>query len=479
MRLMLCGGTGFIGNALAQALLERGDEVWIVTRQLPAAPVAGLLYATWEEWSQQPWQWNGIDAIVNLAGESVGKKWTEERKRQILISRTLTALRIEDIVRRMDQPPHILVNASGISIYGHSNSPLLKRQKLKALKKVRSALSEARKKLAERRRNAQHEQDELDGFPVPGIDNIDNSRDAGGAAFEPITAERVGIRGFSSAAKASRNDEREPTKQEPIEQESIEQEPIEWDSVGAEDSADPSDSFDSGADLAELLRKLRSEQSGQAETEADESDSFDFADELQEADIPWMRGQQRAEEQHLEHLQHLEFFDESSPANPEDYLGQVVVAWEEAVDRIPIERIVKLRISLVLGRDGGTFPLLRLPFRLFAGGRIGSGMQGFPWIHIDDMVNLILYSLDHPGLSGPLNAVAPDPVNNDEFGRTLAHVAGRPYWFHAPTALVEKALGEQSVLLLTGQHAYPRKALDYGFVFSYPRLEDALRDLLS
>ncbi|MBB6633551.1 epimerase [Cohnella thailandensis] len=465
MRLMLCGGTGFIGNALAQALLERGDEVWIVTRRLPATPVAGLLYVTWEEWSQQPWQWNGIDAIVNLVGESVGKKWTEERKRQILVSRTLTALRIEDIVRRMDQPPKVLVNASGISLYGHSYSPLMKRKSIS----VRSKLS-AKRSLFTLKKEREAEDDPLPESSIPSAPE---------PKFEPMTAERAGIRGFSSRTSET-DEEKNAAEQawagEPVysarpRHEEIPSQPESPPSYESQENdeflpesrkSSSASEYETDADLMELLAKLRS-----SEPDTDENRAEDL-----DVDFPLLREERRES-------QTVELFDEDSPALPEDYLGQVVVAWEEAVDRIPIERIVKVRISLVLGRDGGTFPLLRLPYRMFAGGRIGSGMQGFPWIHIDDMVGLILFCLDDSRISGPINAVAPDPVNNDEFGRTLAYVSRRPYWFHAPASLVEKALGEQSVLLLTGQHAYPRKALEHGYVFSYPRLEDALRNLLN
>lgn len=466
MRLMLCGGTGFIGNALARELQQRGDEVWIVTRHLPAAPVAGLHYVTWEEWSQKPWQWNGIDAIVSLVGESVGKKWTPERKREILVSRTLTALRIEDIVRRMDQPPKVLINASGISIYGHSYSPLLKRKGRAAS----SRLSRKRSLFSGFKKPSRQEEEEQP------LESSIASAPAPAPAKAPVTAESVGIRGFTppddlegrESQPAPRLDLDE--RAAPIEREertyraenrfAIEDnEQREEEAAATGSRSDRNDSVDgTDEDLMELLAKLRSSSGTEEEFEPKDDEAP-------------LSGNRHSSET-------MTLFDESSPANPEDYLGQVVVAWEEAVDRIPVERIVKLRISLVMGRDGGTFPLLRLPHKLFAGGRIGSGMQGFPWIHIDDMVGLILFCLDHPGISGAVNAVAPDPVNSDEFGRTLAHVAKRPYWFHAPASLVEKVLGEQSALLLTGQHAYPRKALEHGFVFSYPRLEDALRDLL-
>ena len=408
MRVMICGGTGFIGTALSQALLDRGDEVIIVTRQLPAAPAAGFLYVTWEEWSADPNRCSGVDAIVNLSGESIGKRWNDEIKRSILISRTQTALHLADIVRRMDEPPKVFVNASGISLYGHSYSPILKKR---------------RKKNGSRSR------------AKPAADLLDQYRNEAG-----VTAGIAGIRGFSAGTRTD-SEAPLPPRSSRRRGSGIADERAAF--IGMEDGSD--------ADLRSY--------DGDSETgdNGGESGRTGHAGITSSLDYGW--------------------FDEDSPARPEDFLGQVVVAWEEAVDRIPVERIVKLRISLVLGRNGGSFPLLRLPYKFFAGGRMGSGTQGFPWIHLQDMVGLILFSLDHPHVSGPINAVAPDPVNNDQFGRMLGRVMRRGHWLHVPEWLLKRALGEQSVLLLTGQHAYPRRALESGFTFAFPRLEDALRDL--
>lgn len=299
MRLIVCGGTGYIGTALTQALLSRGDEVWIVTRRQPATtPYDPAMphphYVTWEQWNADPDRLGGFDGVVNLSGESINQRWTAKAKKRIVSSRTDAAERLADCIGRMSAPPPVVVNASGISLYGHSG-------------------------------------------------------------------DRV--------------------------------------------------------------------------------------------------------------------FDESSPAMPADFLGETVVSWETAADRIPAERLVKLRIGLVLSRSGGAFGLIRLPYRLFFGGRIGNGKQGLPWIHLQDMVSLILFSLDHPEVSGPVNAVAPDPVTNDEFGRALGKAIRRPHWFPVPGWALKLALGEMSTLVLSGQKAMPRVALSHGFEFAFPKLEEALRDI--
>ncbi|QMV43366.1 TIGR01777 family oxidoreductase [Cohnella cholangitidis] len=299
MRLLLCGGTGFIGKALTHALLSRGDEVWIITRNKPLKPLYDNAlphphFVTWAEWGDNPDSLGDFDGIVNLAGESINQRWTKKAKERILSSRTDAADRLARNLSVMNSPPSVVVNASGISLYGHSGDQV---------------------------------------------------------------------------------------------------------------------------------------------------------------------------------------FDERSPVRPADFLGTTVVDWEAAADRIPVKRLVKLRIGLVCAREGGAFPLIRLPYRLFGGGRIGSGKQGLPWIHLQDMVALILFCLDNDDISGPVNAVAPDPVSNDEFGRMLGRVTKRPHWFPIPGFILRTVLGEMSTLVLTGQKAMPNKLLGHGFQFTFPKLEEALRDI--
>jgi uncharacterized protein (TIGR01777 family) len=174
-----------------------------------------------------------------------------------------------------------------------------------------------------------------------------------------------------------------------------------------------------------------------------------------------------------------ERFDEDSPTAVNDFLSKVVRAWESAADAIPAERLVKLRIGLVLDRKGGAFPLMLMPYLLFGGGRVGSGRQGLSWIHMDDMVGLILFCLDNRGIRGPVNGSAPEPVNNDTFGRAVGRAFGRPHWLPVPAALMRLLFGEMSALLLNGQQAVPKRALEHGYKFRYPTLDSALRQLAS
>ncbi|MBM7566934.1 TIGR01777 family oxidoreductase [Paenibacillus sacheonensis] len=296
MKVAVTGGTGYVGSLLVQALLDRGDEVAVITRsagQRTGGPK--LRYVTWSELAESPSALEGFGAIVNLAGESINRRWNEAGKHAILQSRLDAAYAVGAAIAALTNKPEVVVNASGISIYGTDAS-----------------------------------------------------------------------------------------------------------------------------------------------------------------------------------IAH----DEESDVRGTDYLSSVVVQWEAAADRIPAQRLVKLRVGLVLGMKGGAFPAMLLPYRLFAGGRIGTGKQWIPWIHEDDMVRLILFCIDNPEIEGPVNASAPEPLTNDDFGRAVGKAAGRPHWFPLPAFLLKTVLGELSFLLLEGSRAVPRKALKHGFTFRYADIASALRQLL-
>ncbi|MET3208784.1 UNVERIFIED_CONTAM: uncharacterized protein (TIGR01777 family) [Paenibacillus sp. PvR008] len=175
-----------------------------------------------------------------------------------------------------------------------------------------------------------------------------------------------------------------------------------------------------------------------------------------------------------------ETFDETSPRRSEDFLSQVVEQWEEATNDYPSEsRLIKLRISLVLDRKRGAFPLMKLPYSFGFGGKIGSGNQWMSWIHIGDIVRLITHCIHTTDITGAVNAASPHPLTNDQFGRTVAGVYHRPHWFPVSGVLVQKLVGEMSTLVLDGQKVIPRKALEHRFQFNYPSLKEALEELHS
>ncbi|MGH2625177.1 MAG: DUF1731 domain-containing protein, partial [Anaerolineales bacterium] len=123
-------------------------------------------------------------------------------------------------------------------------------------------------------------------------------------------------------------------------------------------------------------------------------------------------------------------------------------------------------------------PKMLLPFRLFAGGPVGSGRQPLSWIHLADEVGAIRRLLERRDAKGPFNLTAPAAVSNREFARAVGRVMGRPSFLPAPAPALRLALGEMADMLLTGQRAVPKRLLALGYAFRFPTLEGALQDLL-
>lgn len=172
-------------------------------------------------------------------------------------------------------------------------------------------------------------------------------------------------------------------------------------------------------------------------------------------------------------------FEETSSPTGDDFLADVVKNWETAADLIaPHTRVIKLRLGVVLGMDGGALPKMMLPYKLFVGGRIGHGNQWLSWIHIDDLVQLFDFCITNESITGPLNATAPQPVTNDQFGRTLGKELHRPHIFPVPAFIFKILFGEMAQMLLNGQKVLPKRALESGFEFKYPTIEKAVKDLI-
>lgn len=172
-----------------------------------------------------------------------------------------------------------------------------------------------------------------------------------------------------------------------------------------------------------------------------------------------------------------EVLEESSPPGNE-FLSEVCVAWENAArlaEQVDV-RVVRLRTGLVLSGDGGALGKMLPPFRMGLGGTVGSGRQWMSWIALDDLIGAIHWLLDHPEISGPVNAVAPGAVTNAEFTRVLGRVLGRPTFAGVPAFAIRLALGEMGErLLLAGQRVVPRVLSEGGFKFLFGDLESALR----
>ena len=143
-------------------------------------------------------------------------------------------------------------------------------------------------------------------------------------------------------------------------------------------------------------------------------------------------------------------------------------------------RVCILRIGIVLERDGGSLARMLLPFKLGLGGPMGDGQQLMSWIHRQDLVNIIEFLANNRDQQGVFNGTAPQPVNNEQFSRSLAKQLGRPAWFRLPAPLLRIVFGEMAdELLLNGQCVLPVAATAAGFCFSYPRLDNAFEAILS
>jgi uncharacterized protein (TIGR01777 family) len=290
VKIAVSGGTGFIGETLVRRLLARGDAVAVISRQ-PAKVRAGR-GISWDAADEI----GAADAIVNLAGENIGARWTEQRKRRIFDSRVKATTALVDAMKRQPQKKRTFVSASAVGFYGPR-----------------------------------------------GNEVIDESRESGG--------------GF----------------------------------------------------LAEVTRK-----------------------------------------------------------------------WEAlAGDAEPVARVVIARFGVVLAKDGGALQKLLVPFRLGAGGPVGSGDQWMSWVDRDDLIAFIEWALDRPEARGVYNVTAPAPVPNREFARVLGGVLHRPAVLPAPAFALRALFGEMAdETLLSGQRVVPAKATGEGFVFQYPTLDASLRHAL-
>ncbi|MFD0681688.1 MULTISPECIES: TIGR01777 family oxidoreductase [unclassified Paenibacillus] len=295
MKIAITGGSGFVGRHLTQYFLERKHTLIIISRQRQASKHPLIRYATWSELEKDVKLMAGTHAIVNLAGESINQRWTKAAKERILQSRLETVGKVANIVDRMQIKPSVVVNASGISIYGTSE-------------------------------------------------------------------------------KAS--------------------------------------------------------------------------------------------------------FVEHSDPNVMDFLSGVVEQWERAMDQIQQTRVVKLRLGIVLGKDGGAFPKMMTPYKFGIGGRIGSGKQIMSWIHIEDLCRLIEFCIENEDIIEQINATSPHPVTNDEFGRALAQAMNKSHRMPVPAFMMKLIFGELSTLLLDGQKVMPLLAVEYEFQYKYPVIELALKDLV-
>ncbi len=162
------------------------------------------------------------------------------------------------------------------------------------------------------------------------------------------------------------------------------------------------------------------------------------------------------------------------------FLSETVDQWEtvaRTAGKFNV-RVVLLRSGVVLGKGGGALERMLAPFKMFVGGPLGSGRQWFPWVHVDDLVGVVLFALANDDVAGPVNVAAPQSLTMREFCSELGNAMHRPSWAPVPGFVLKMVLGEMSEMVLTGQRVVPKALERHGYVFKFPQIAPALADIL-
>lgn len=170
-------------------------------------------------------------------------------------------------------------------------------------------------------------------------------------------------------------------------------------------------------------------------------------------------------------------YDETSPTTVIDFFSRLVLEWEKAAYVDPPVRLVIIRSGAVLGRWGGMIKNMFLPFYFGFGGRISSGKQYLPWIHIDDLIRLIQFTIENENVQGVLNGVAPHVITNEEFTNSFAKALKRPAVVPVPEKILDFLLNPERAMIMTkGQHVVPKRVLEYGFKYQYDNIDKACKE---
>jgi uncharacterized protein (TIGR01777 family) len=174
-----------------------------------------------------------------------------------------------------------------------------------------------------------------------------------------------------------------------------------------------------------------------------------------------------------------EILSESSDSG-KGFLSECCVKWEDAADE-GIElgiRVVKIRIGLILSKEGGALTAMEKPIKYFVGAPLGSGKQWMPWIHLDDIVKIFTKAVEDKDMIGAYNACAPNPITNKTLTKTIAAKLNRPVWpIHVPTFVLHTLLGEMSILPLMSNNTSSQKLINSGYQFSYANIDEALKNI--
>lgn len=170
--------------------------------------------------------------------------------------------------------------------------------------------------------------------------------------------------------------------------------------------------------------------------------------------------------------------EDNSPGD--DFLAKVCIDWEKEAFQAEAKgiRVAVMRFGVVLGKNGGALAKMVPAFKLFLGGPLGSGMQWFPWIHMDDLISAIIFILENRDIRGAANFCSPNPVRNSDLAKTLANVLNRPAFMKAPSFMIRLVMGELGESFMSSQRTVPDKLLKHGFEFQYPDIKSAISDIV-
>lgn len=174
-----------------------------------------------------------------------------------------------------------------------------------------------------------------------------------------------------------------------------------------------------------------------------------------------------------------EIFTEDTHKYGDDFLANTVKLWEEhALQAIHLGvRTVLCRFGIILDKNEGALTQIALPYKLMAGGTLGTGRQWVSWIHLVDVVEAIIFAIENEHVAGPLNFTAPNPVPMKTFGQIVGRTLKRPHWLPAPAFALQLVFGEMSILVLQGQNAQPHALQKAGYIFRFEQASDALEDI--
>ena len=173
-----------------------------------------------------------------------------------------------------------------------------------------------------------------------------------------------------------------------------------------------------------------------------------------------------------------EIIEEDSPGD--DFLAKVCVDWEKEALKASAKgvRVAITRFGIVLGKTGGALGQMISAFKKFVGGPLGSGDQWFSWIHMEDLLSAFLFVVDNQNIHGPVNVCSPNPVLNRELAKALGKTLSRPSFLKAPAFMIRLVLGEFGSVVLEGQRVIPAELLGQGFMFQYPEITGALKEVI-